>query len=97
MIPDLSVIPDTAIRNEAGQVAMKYRRLLPQRVRCGGHPNYKTYIFTIRANIPMTWVDEDHVGCMANVSWGCCGKTKRGGVLFCNEADVRQWTNGGGR
>jgi len=91
------MIPDTAIRNEAGQVAMKFRRLVPIRVRCGGHPNYKTYIFMIQANIPMTWVDEEHVPCMENVKWGCCGRKQKGGVLFANENDVRQWTNKGGR
>lgn len=91
------MIPETAIRNEAGQVAMKYARKVPQRVRCGGHPNYMTYVFIIRANIPMTWVDEKHVTCMMNVKSGCCGQKKPGGVVYCSEDDVRRWTNGGGR
>lgn len=90
------MIPETAITNEAGQVAMKYMRKIPQRVKCGGHPNYKTYIFTIRANIAMTWVDEEHLPCMSKVTYGCCGGKKAGGVIFCNESDVRRWTNGGG-
>lgn len=91
------MIPETAVRNEAGQIAMKFRRLFPLRVRCGGWPNYKDYAFVIRANIPMTWVDEADVPCMAQVKYGCCGAKKPGGVLFCNEDDVRRWTNGGGR
>lgn len=91
------MIPETAILNEAGQVAMKYKRLVPLRVRCGGWPNYMTYIFTIRANIPMTWVDEEHVPCMQQVKYGCCGAKKPGGVIFANESDVRRWTNKGGR
>lgn len=88
--------PD-AVYNEAGQVAMKYRRQFPARVKCGGWPNAVTYIFTIRANIPVTWVEEEHVPCMMNVTYGCCGTRKPGGVLFANESDVRRWTNGGGR
>ena len=44
-------LPENAIYNEADQVAMKYKRQAPLRVRCGGHPNYKTYIFTIQANM----------------------------------------------
>ena len=40
------MIPETAIVNDQGFVAMKYRKLFPLRVRCGGHPNYVTYIFT---------------------------------------------------
>jgi len=91
------MIPDTAITNEQGKVAMKFRKLAPARVKCGAKPYQYTYIFTIRANIPMAWVDPEHVGCMQNVKWGCCGHKKAGGVIFANESDVRQWTNGGGR
>lgn len=91
------MIPETAVTNEAGLVAMKYRKLFPMRVRCGGWPNYVTYVFTIRANIPMTWVEPEHVPCMQNVKYGCCGKKKPGGVIFANSDDVRRWTNGGGR
>ena len=90
-------LPPEAITNAEGMVAMKYRRLVPITVRCGGHPNYAYYVFVIRANIPMTWVNPEHVPCMSNVKYGCCGVKKPGGVIFANENDVRQWTNGGGR
>jgi hypothetical protein len=76
---------------------MKYRKLFPLRVRCGGWPNYVTYAFTIHANIPLTWVEPEHVPCMLNVKWGCCGKKKAGGVMFASADDVRRWTNRGGR
>lgn len=89
--------PEGAICNEAGQVAMKYRKLSPIHVRCGGHPNYRTYVFMIRANIPMTWVNVEDVPCMNGVKWGCCGVKKPGGVVLASASDVRQWTNGGGR
>lgn len=93
------MIPETAIRNEAGQVAMKYKRQVPITVRCGNrNDGFKDYVFSIRANIPFTWVDEAHLPCMSNVKYGCCGgKRKRGGVIFANESDVRRWTAGGGR
>ena len=87
------MIPETAIFNDAGQVAMKFRRLRPAQVKCGGY----TYVFIIQANIPMAWVQPEHVPCMLNARYGCCGVKKRGGVLFAHEADVRQWTNKGGR
>jgi hypothetical protein len=92
------MIPDTAIRNESGQVAMKYRRQVPLTIRCGNrNDGYKDYVFAIRANIPLTWVDEAHVPCMSSVKWGCCGQKKPGGVIFANEDDVRRWMNNGGR
>lgn len=90
-------IPDGAVVNSQGQVAMKYRRLVPITVRCGGHPNYHYYVFAIRANIPLAWVNEDDLPCMTKVKWGCCGQKKPGGVILANANDVRQWTNGGGR
>ena len=76
---------------------MKYRKLFPLRVRCGAWPNYMTYAFQIRANIPLAWVEPEHIPCLTNVKWGCCGNKKPGGVIFANEDDVRRWNNGGGR
>lgn len=93
----MSEVPDNAVLNDAGQIAMKYKRKVPLHVRCGGHPNYITYIFIIRANIPMAWVNPEHLPCMANVTYSCCSGQKRGGAIFANEDDVRRWTNGGGR
>jgi hypothetical protein len=90
-------LPPEAIVNAEGMVAMKHRRLVPIMVQCGGWPNKREYIFSIRANIPMTWVRPEDVACMMNVKWGCCGKKKPGGVIFANADDVRRWTNGGGR
>lgn len=88
-------IPETAVFNDQGQVAMKYRKQRPITVNCK-NPAY-SYIFTVRANIPMAWIDPVHVPCMSTVKYGCCGNRKPGGVIFANEDDVRRWTNGGGR
>lgn len=89
----MTTIPEDAQVNEAGQVAMKYRKLAPILVTCGN----KQYVFVIRANIPLAWIDPEHIPCVGAVKWGCCGRKKPGGVLFANESDVRRWTNGGGR
>lgn len=87
------MIPETAVLNETGQVAMKFRKNVPLRVKCSGY----TYVFSIRANVPMAWVEPKHVPCMGKVKWACCGQRRKGGVIFANESDVRRWTNGGGR
>ena len=90
------MIPDTAILNDQGQVAMKHLRLAPIRVKCSDY----TYAFIIRANIAMAWIQSDHVPCLQRVKMRCCGGSRRGkksAVIFAHEADVRQWTNGGGR
>lgn len=90
------MIPDTAIRNGQGQVAMKHLKLAPVRVKCSDY----TYIFVIQANIPMAWISPEHVPCVQKLRMRCCGDSRRGkksAVIFAHEADVRQWTNKGGR
>lgn len=84
---------DAMITNEAGQVAMKYRRQRPLLLKCGK----KQYVFVVRANIPLAWIDEEDIPCAQAKRGGCCGQRKPGVIIFANESDVRRWTNGGGR
>lgn len=87
------MIPDTAIR-ENGKVAMKLLRKQRILVRCSNGE----YVFSMRANIALAWVDEQDVPCCMNVKRNCCGPgRKKSLITFANESDVRRWTNGGGR
>lgn len=56
----------------------------------------RTYFFTMKANIAIAWVHPDDVNKLLQMRGGCCGGQK---ILFtqANVADVRRWTNGGGR
>lgn len=83
-----------AIYNEEGQVAMKYLRKNRAYFKC---QSGNEYVLHMRANICMGWVDEEDVPCARAVRGGCCGRKKPGVITFANEADVRRWTNGGGR
>ncbi len=83
--------------NEAGQVAMRYMRLIPTTVHCGPSKNGRDYAFVVKANINLSWVEATDVPCCLAVWGGCCGEKKPGVIIYASEADVRQWTKGGGR
>lgn len=88
-------LPPEAVLNEAGQVAMRYKKQSPAYVKCG---NGKEYVFAVRANIAMSWIDQEDVPCMLNVRESCCGGGQRKpAVFFCDETHVRRWIAGGGR
>lgn len=88
------MIPDTAIRNDDGQVAMRYGKQANSYVKCGQNE----YIFVVRANIAMAWVNEEDVECMLGVrGGGCCPSKKKQVINFIDETHFRRWTNGGGR
>lgn len=85
------------IKNDAGQVAMRHQRQQGLTLNCHNSGEQHTYIFAIRANIPLAWVNEVDVPCAIAHRGGCCGARKPGVVTYANENDVRQWTNGGGQ
>lgn len=90
--PVNSVIPVSAVSRN-GLVAMRYRRQQRLVAKCGK----RTHIFNIQANITMAWIPIEDVPCALALRAGCCGEKRRGVVTFASEADVRQWTNRGGR
>lgn len=92
MHPINSVIPADAISRN-GLVAMKYKRKQRLIAKCGK----RTHIFNMQANICMAWIPIEDVPCALALKGGCCDEKKPGVVTFANEADVRRWTNRGGR
>ena len=88
-------VPDDAIYNEAGQVAMRYMKQAPSLVRCNGSGT--EYVFVVKANISMAYVDEEDVECMLGVKAGCCGGRKKKVIFFADETHHRRWLTGGGR
>lgn len=79
--------------NDAGDYAMKYYSPGKVITRC----NQYDYVFMTQANICMSWVQEEHIGCILNKRGGCCGQKRPGIFTYANAADVRRWTNKGGR
>jgi hypothetical protein len=88
-------VSDTAspVAMEDGSLAMKYYNPGKIMTRC----NQYDYIFVTQAQICMTWVQEEHVGCILNKRGGCCGQKRPGVFSYANASDVRRWTNRGGR
>lgn len=81
------------ITNEAGQVALKRYRNTPKIVKVGN----MQYLFSVRANICMAWVESEHIGSILAMKRVCCGGNRKPDFTYANESDVRRWENGGGR
>lgn len=90
-------VPDNAVTDDGGNVALKHKRLQRVAVQCAGTGEKLTHIFTIRANINMAWIPPTDVDCALATKGGCCGQKKPGIIVLANQDDVRRWTNGGGR
>lgn len=90
-------LPAHAQVSQEGLLAMKYKRQQRALVTCKSRGETHQYVFAVRANISMAWVRPEDVPCCQAKTGGCCGQKKPGIIAFANEADVRRWTNGGGR
>lgn len=89
------MIPPEAIFNDEGQVAMRFMKQGQVYVRNPQTGN--EYIFAMRANIGMAFVNEEDTDYMETVTTGCCGGKKKKAVYYADETHVRRWENGGGR
>ena len=87
------MIPDDAILNADGQVAMRYMKQANSYVRCGQNE----YVFVCKANISMAYVNQEDVECMLGIMVGCCGGRKKKAIFFSDEDHHRRWSVGGGR
>lgn len=83
------------VTNEAGQVALKYHQSVQKYIRLG---DGSEYVFGVRANISMAWVEPEHVDIILKIKRSDCSSCGNKPVFrYANETDVRRWTNGGGR
>ncbi len=91
----MTQLPEGAQTNKAGHVAIKHIQPRPAKIKIGEELRYIT---AVRANISMAYVQPEHLSVVLSMRGGCCGpnKTQRQ-FLLANAADVRQWTNRGGR
>ena len=87
----------SGIANPDGLIAMRYMRQQQLLVACGPAKDKRQYVFSMRANISLAWVAESDVPCCLALVGGCCGQKKPGIIIYASEADIRQWTRGGGR
>ena len=81
------------ITNDDDWIALKRPQTINKVVTVRG----EQYLFHTRANICLSWIRPEHVGSVLNIKKACCGGKKKSMFRYANEADVRRWTNGGGR
>lgn len=75
-----------------GKVAIDYYQTIQHVVQVGQHE----YVFVVRADICMAWIDEADVPAILGITKQCCGGNRTTVYRYANENDVRRWTNGGG-
>ncbi len=84
-------IPETAVRNAQGEIAMRYKQQQRVMVKCGA----VYYVFSMQNNICLAWVKEEDVPCILAVKGGCCGEKRAGVIQFATETQARRWQFGG--
>lgn len=85
-------IPPGAVVNEEGQVAMRFMKQANSFVQCGQNG----YVFVVRANIAISYVNPEDLDCILGYRIGCCGGRKKQAIFFADETHYRRWSNGGG-
>lgn len=84
------MIPENAIRNDAGQVALKWVLNRPARtIKIDGTGRY--YVPVYKYNVPMIWVEEQDVEKILAVkekTCNCANGTYQNAFVLANEIDV---------
>lgn len=90
------MIPEDALRNSAGQVAMKWILQRPAKtVKIDGTPRY--YVPVYQQNVPMIWVDEQDVEKILAIrekTCNCNNGTFNQAYVLANQIDVNLHTCG---
>lgn len=77
------------IKNDAGQIALLYFQTVPQTIKI--NKDY-TYVFQVKFNVCMAWVNEEHVPYILGITKVCCGGNKSHPFRYANEMQVRVWS-----
>lgn len=84
------MIPEGAIKNEAGQVALKWILNRPARtLKIDGTNRF--YVFAYAQNVPMIWAepqDVERILAVQEKTCNCNNGTYRQAVVLANEIDV---------
>jgi len=89
----VTLLPNNAIRNDQGQVLLRYMKQAQEYVKCGS----AEYIFEVRANIAAAWVNPEDVDCLLAHKASCCGGKAKSVIFLIDETHARRWQYGGGR
>lgn len=90
------MIPEGAITNSAGQVAIKWVLLRPPKtVKIDGTDRY--YVFVFRSHVAMSWVNEEDVQALLSFrekTCNCSHGIYKNAFALANELDVCLWMTG---
>lgn len=75
--------------NDTGQVAVKYFQPMSQTLKMRG----KTYVFQVKRNLSIAWIDAEDVEEVLNVMKVCCGGNRRPVFRLEHELHVKRWLN----
>jgi len=77
-----------------GKVAIKYFQNIPHQIRIGS----KNYLFMVKANICMCWINKGDVPTILAKTKTCCGGNRYRNVYkYANDLDVKRWMGLGER
>ncbi len=51
----------------------------------------KQYVFMIKYNISLAYIEPEHVDSILNMRGGCCGNNKRGIFRMASDQEIRIW------
>jgi len=76
------------------KIAIKYFQNVPHKVKVGT----TVYLFIVKANICMCWIDKGDVSTVLSKTKTCCGGNKHRDVYrYSNDLDVKRWMGLGER
>jgi hypothetical protein len=79
-----------AVTNDAGQIAIRYYQTIPKVVTVNKHD----YVFVSKHNVSLSWVAEDDVFALLNMTGGCCGNKTKGIFKLASLTNVNLWRTG---
>ena len=71
-----------------GYTAIRYFQQVPQKVKIGTDE----YQFSVKANLCMAWVKNEHVEQVLNITRVCCGGHKNHPYRVASEQNVQAWS-----
>jgi hypothetical protein len=71
-----------------GKVAIKYFQTIPHKVKVNG----RVYLFAVKMNICMSWIEKEDVDEILKKVKSCCGGKKNNVYRYANALDVVRWT-----
>lgn len=81
------------ISNDTGNVAITYYQNTNKRIRV----SETDYIFNVKKNVNLAWINPQHVAQIFAIRKSCCGGNRNQVFRYSSEQEVRIWQYGAER